>query len=155
MNIRDVHRWLVGNLPDVAITDPVTKSIAKVWKFIPPARVKLADLPAVILIPHLLKGADLPDGGSVRQDWEIEFQIFISKIEVDADDGADQAAAFIDAMQSFFSAHVRLGGTVQTIGDVRGGPNGTLMKLSHGGSDYVGLSLILPILIQDVRTRGA
>ncbi len=157
MNIRDVHEWLAENLLTVAITEPVVKRIAKVWKFIPPARVKLTDLPAATLVYDLVDTTILPDAGSVRQTYNIQLDLFVTKAEVDSDKGADQASAFMDALVSFFSAHVRLQGKVQLIQSLRGtqSTGGTLARLTHGGSDYIGLSLILPILIQDVRTRGA
>lgn len=155
MDIGAVHTKLVSLMTGLAITAPVAMTVRQVWPYTPPARIMI-DPPSIIFW-HDLTDAKFEPGGMVEQQYNIHLQLFATKADVEANVGAAIALAFLDAIFTRISAHVTLEGVAQVVRGMRGGnqEGGTLTVFTRNAIPYVGLDLILPITLKDVRTRGA
>lgn len=159
MAIRDVLSALQTLLATVSISAPVAKSIRRVYKFPPPQRLALADLPCVILTyeqePVLFKPALL------MKPYSIRLQVFVAPAAADADVSADIASEFLEQMIQTISGNMTLGGTVSVIRAFRGGglrSEGiaeTLTALEWAGNAYVGLDLIIDVTITEAKEHSA
>jgi hypothetical protein len=151
--IRDVHSYLQTLLGAIAVTDPVSTGITRVYKFVPKARAALGDLPCAILTyeqePVLFKPAFL------HKPYRIHIQVFVAKAEAEADQSADIASAILDKIILALSASQNLNGTVSVIRQFRGASPETLTVLEWAGTGYVGLDLYLEVTITEAGNHAA
>lgn len=152
-SIRDAHSYLSASiLNGLAITAPYSKTIKKAWKFIPPARVALADTPCAFstfaLRPVQFKS------GFIHKRYTIHIQVAVGPAETDADQLADMAAAFLEAIITKLAESkttMTLGGNINGfIQELRGAEPETVVTLQWGGIGYIGLDLFLDIDIDQV-----
>lgn len=152
MNIRDTHSYLVTLLQGLSITAPVSLTVKKAWKFTPPARVALGDLPCAISGYQLTAVRFLP--AFLEQDYTVHIQLFIAPATAEQDQSEDIASAFLDALITSLSGHQRLNGNVSVIRALRGagvnnsGGAETLTLLEWASIGYVGLDLFLDLTLK-------
>lgn len=155
MNIRDVHLALAEILTGLAITEPATMEITRVWPFIPPANQAIVE--RTIVLWYDLTRVAFGTNGLVVQEYDIHMNLFGARAEVDVNKGAEIASAFLDALVTLLSSKTRAGGVVDVIRDLRGAEpgQGTMARLSWGNVPFIGLNLVIPITLTDTRERGA
>lgn len=155
MNIGAVHSYLAGLLEGIAVTDPVPRSIVKVWPYIPPARATVADMATAMLTWDLV---EVTFGSAfLKQQYEVRLQLFAAKASVDGDIGAAIASSFMPPLVNLLTQHQRLGGNVAVINGFRGTTqgHGTLVRLEWAGVGYLGLDLTIPITLMDTKENAA
>lgn len=152
MAIRAVHTALQTLLGSLSITSPSSISMARVYKFTPPARVALADLPCAILTyeqqPVLFKPALL------MKPYSIHIQVFFKKASVEADVSADVASEFLEKIIQALSGDMTLGDSVSVIRQFRGAAPETLTILEWAGEPYVGLDLFLEVTLTESKVHA-
>lgn len=152
MAIRDVHTALQTLLGAITITSPVSTGIARVYKFTPPARVAVADVPCVLLTyeqqPVMFRPALL------QKPYSIHMQVFVKDATVDADVGADIASEFLEKIIVALSGDQTIGGTVSVIRQFRGASPETLTILEWAGKPFVGLDLYLDVTLTESREHA-
>lgn len=154
MNILDVHQYLAATLlPTLAITDPVTSSIQKVYPMTPDVDRALTDIPCVIMPGFELQAIHF-NSAYLEQLYAIHLQFLVRRAEVEQGIGAQMAAAYIDALASALSGAQRLGGTVSVIRGLRG-ERETVASLSWAGVAFVGLDLWLDVTLKQTKEHSA
>lgn len=152
-SIRDVHTALGTLLDAITITSPVSTGINRVYKFTPPSRVALADLPCVLLTyeqqPIQFKPALL------MKPYSIHIQVFVRDAMVEADVGADIASEILEKIIQSLSGDQTLGGTVSVIRAFRGAAPESMGVLEWAGKPYVGLDLYLEVTLTEAGNHAA
>jgi hypothetical protein len=153
MNIRATCAYLATLLEGLEITDPMPARIKRCWRFIPPARMAIADFPCAML-GYELQAVHF--GSAIRQkNYSIHIQLLAGRAEVEADIAADIASAFLEALHDALSSHQRLGGTASVIRELRGASPETLTVLEWAGVAFVGLDLFLEVTLAEARVNAA
>jgi hypothetical protein len=155
VNIDAVHTALAELVADLTITAPYPATVKRVWPYAPPIKT-IVEVPGAILNHDLTEVKFLP-GGMVEQQYDMHLQFFAASADVEAHIAAAAANAFLDALITALSTHVRLEGVVQVVRGMRGAAagGGTIVTFERSGLGYVGLDLIIPITLTDTRVRGA
>lgn len=146
MNIRSALDRLTTIQAAVSITDPATVSVLKAWKYAPPQKAALADVPAWINDWTLISE---DRANSLRtQEYLVRSQLFV--YDADLDRAADIATALFVAYVDDLDADVKLNNTV-TRQSIRGGEP-TLVVLEFGRRSYVGVDVLMSMTMREGAT---
>ncbi len=149
MDIRSALDRIVVVQGGLAITDPITASVQKAWKYVPSRRATLADTPAFTNSWRLVS---TESGNSLfRRQYTVNMQLFVN--DADTDRAADIASSFEQALHVAFNADKRLENTVTRQTIYGGDP--TLALLEYAKKTYVGLDLFMDIWMNDDVTFAA
>ncbi len=149
MDIRTAMASIIVVQAALAITDPITASVAEAWKYRPPGKMALNSFP-VFMNEWTFVGEKRAN--SLReQEYTVHMQLAVN--DSDADQAADIASAFHVALIDAFDADVKLNNTV-TRQSIRGG-NPTLANLEFAGPNYIGLDLFMDIVMSEGGTFAA
>ena len=127
----------------IAITDPVTASIKKAYKYVPAASVALPDTPCWTN-EWTLTSVDRFVGLRI-QNYTVHMQLFVQ--DADLDRAADIASSFHKEFVDDLDADISLNNTV-TQQSLRGG-SPTLAGLQRANLAYIGLDLFLDIEMKE------
>jgi hypothetical protein len=138
-DIRTVMTKVVALQESLSITAPISSSVLRAYKYMPPMSSALPDCPCWINA-WTLQNQELAISLRVLF-YTIRMQLVID--DADQDQAADIASAYMNA---FIDAHyqdVQLDGSCN-LSSLRGG-DPTLAVLSWAGRDYIGLDLFLDV----------
>lgn len=147
MNIRDAHIALSAVLETLEITEPSESAIRKVYRYFPPANQMLGDVPCALSTFEL---TSVNYGSAMlQQRYNVNLQLVIGKAIVDANEVADAAASFNDALIRALSQNLLLDNTVAVVNTITGTTPDTLKLLEWGGEAYIGLEYDLEITLSE------
>lgn len=153
MNILDLHQYLAATfLPGIAITDPVSESIARAYTTLPKEGEALTDLPCVMMPTFELQAVDFKSA-FIEERYAIRLQVFVKPVEAEQGIAAQMAAAFVTAIGLKLSDTQRLGGNVSVIRGLRG-ERETLTGLVWAGVPYVGADLWLDVTLKQSKAHS-
>jgi hypothetical protein len=138
-DIRTVMTNVVSLQESLSITAPVSSSIKRAYKYMPPAASALPDCPCW-LNAWTLQSQELHVSLRVLF-YTIRMQLVID--DADQDHAADIASSYMNALITAQNSDVQLDGSCQQ-SILRGG-DPTLAVLSWAGRDYIGLDLFLDV----------
>ena len=142
-DIRTVMTNVVTLQESLSITAPISSSILRAYKYMPPMASALPDTPC-FLNNWTLQNQELDISLRVLF-YTIRMQLIVH--DSDQDRAADIASSYMNALITAHNADVQLGGSC-TMTVLRGG-NPTLAVLNWAGQDYIGLDLFLDVEIKD------
>ena len=142
-DIRTVMTNVVSLQEGLSITAPVSSSILRAYKYMPPMASALPDTPC-FLNNWTLQNQELDVGLRILF-YTVRMQLVV--LDADQDQAADIASSYMNALITAQNADVQLGGSCN-LTVLRGG-NPTLAVLNWAGIDYVGLDLFLDVEIKD------
>jgi len=145
-DIRTAMTNLVTLQESLSITAPISSSVLRAYKFMPPMASALPDCPCWINA-FSLTTQELDIGLRILF-YTIRMQLAID--DSDQDRAADIAASYLNAFITAQNADIQLGGAV-TQSTLRGG-DPTLAVLTWAGVSYIGLDLLLDVEIKDAVT---
>lgn len=150
MDIREALSQLYAVEGALAITDPITTNIKKVWHYRPPSNKTITDTPC---ITNLWTAPTLEfRSGVLTGEFEINLQLLVW--DADSDQAADIAAAFYKPVIEALSANIKLGLSGWTVRRLRGGEN--TLRVFGDESDVAGKTFIgLDLFIDLYSTLGA
>ena len=142
-DIRTVMTNLVSLQEGLSITAPVSQSIKRAYKYMPPMSSALPDTPCFMNSWTLME-----------QELDVSLRILTYSVHMqlavedsDQDQAADIASSFMNSLITAHNADVTLDGScTQTF--LRGG-DPTLAVLQWAGVSYIGLDLLLDVEIKD------
>jgi len=134
----------------LAITDPETLSIARVYKYIP-GRDAVPEAPAFLHSFALQSVSHLP-GGLRKQLYVVRSQFWCGN--PDKDRAADISAAFLAEWVDAFSNDLTLAGACSGPIVFRGSTPSTLVDLEYGGTHSIGLEMFLDVPFVESATVG-
>ena len=141
-DIRTVMTNVVSMQEGLSITAPISSSILRAYKFMPPMASGLPDTPC-FLNAWTLQNQELAISLRVLH-YTIRMQLAV--LDADQDVAADIASSYMNALITAQNADVQLGGScTQTA--LRGG-DPTLAVLSWAGQEFIGLDLYLDVEIK-------
>jgi hypothetical protein len=145
-DIRTVMTNVVSLQEGLSITSPVSASIKRAYKYMPPMSSALPDCPCFIN-SWTLAEQELDLGLRILF-YTINMQLAVD--DSDQDQAADIASSFMNAFITAHNADVQLGGSCN-ITTLRGS-DPTLAVLQWAGVSYIGLDLLLDVEIKDAVT---
>ena len=142
-DIRTVMTNVVSLQEGLSITAPVSSSILRAYKYMPPMASALPDTPC-FLNNWTLQNQELDVGLRILF-YTVRMQLVV--LDADQDQAADIASSYMNALITAQNADVQLGGSCN-LTVLRGG-NPTLAVLNWAGIDYIGLDLFMDVEIKD------
>jgi hypothetical protein len=143
MDIRTVMTNVVSLQEGLSITAPISSSILRAYKYMPPMASGLPDTPC-FMNSWTLQNQELDISLRILS-YTVRMQLAV--LDADQDVAADIASSYMNALITAQNADVQLGGScVQS--NLRGG-DPTLAVLSWAGQDFIGLDLILDVELKD------
>jgi len=142
-DIRTVMTNIVSLQEGLSITAPISSSILRAYKYMPPMASGLPDTPC-FLNNWTLQNQELDIGLRILF-YTVRMQLAV--LDADQDQAADIASSYMNALITAHNADVQLGGSC-TLTVLRGG-DPTLAVLNWAGIDYIGLDLFLDVQITD------
>ena len=142
-DIRTVMGNVVTLQEGLSITAPISSSIKRAYKYMPPAASALPDTPC-FFNSWTLQNQQLDISLRILS-YTVHMQLAV--LDADQDVAADIASSYMNALITAHNADVQLSGSC-TLTALRGG-DPTLAVLSWAGQDYIGLDLFLDIEIKD------
>lgn len=155
MDIREALSQIYAIQAGLAITEPVARSVEKVWHYRPPGRAVITDTPCFL---NVWSAPEVEFRSSLMMaSFEVNMQLVV--YDADTDQAADIASAFYPEIVDAFSENVKLGLSGWLVRRLRGdgarGSGSTLTVFEEysesGGKTYVGLDLTLEV----VKVKGA
>lgn len=144
MNIRNALDRIVTVQEGLAITDPVTLSMSRVYKLPPPKNSALPDTPAMINTVEL--DPTVFASSLLRRKYVVRMQLFAKS--ADEDWAADIALAFEEELIRAFAKDVTLEGRITNIVQIEG----ELGLLEWAGKAYPGLDYRMQIDMSEAQT---
>ncbi len=142
-DIRTVMTNVVSLQEGLSITAPISSSILRAYKYMPPMASALPDTPC-FLNNWTLQNQELDVGLRILF-YTVRMQLVV--LDADQDQAADIASSYMNALITAQNADVQLGGSCN-LTVLRGG-NPTLAVLNWAGIDYIGLDLFMDVEIKD------
>jgi hypothetical protein len=142
-DIRTVMTNIVSLQEGLSITAPISSSILRAYKYMPPMASALPDTPC-FLNNWTLQNQELDVGLRILF-YTVRMQLAV--LDADQDQAADIASSYMNALITAHNADVQLGGSCN-LTVLRGG-DPTLAVLNWAGIDFVGLDLFLDVQITD------
>ena len=143
MDIRTVMAAVVTLQESLSITAPISSSILRGYRFMPPMSSALPDTPC-FFNSWTLQNQELDIGLRILF-YTIHMQLAV--LDADQDVAADIASSYMNALITAHNADVQIGDTV-TLSQLRGG-DPTLAVLSWAGTEFIGLDLFLDVELKD------
>ena len=143
MDIRTVMAAVVTLQESLSITAPISSSILRAYRFMPPMSSALPDTPC-FFNSWTLQNQQLNISLRILS-YTVRMQLAV--LDADQDVAADIASSYMNALITAHNADVQLSGSC-TLTTLRGG-DPTLAVLNWAGQDYIGLDLFLDIEIKD------
>ncbi len=138
-DIRTVMANVVTLQESLSITAPISSSIKRAYKYMPPMASALPDTPC-FLNNWTLQNQELDVGLRILF-YTVRMQLVV--LDADQDQAADIASSYMNALITAHNADVQLGGSC-TMTALRGG-NPTLAVLNWAGIDFIGLDLFMDV----------
>jgi hypothetical protein len=142
-DIRTVMGNVVTLQESLSITAPISSSILRAYKYMPPMASALPDTPC-FFNSWTLQNQQLDISLRILS-YTVRMQLAV--LDADQDVAADIASSYMNALITAHNADVQLSGSC-TLTTLRGG-DPTLAVLNWAGQDYIGLDLFLDIEIKD------
>jgi len=143
MDIRTVMTNVVSLQEGLSITAPISSSILRAYKYMPPMASGLPDTPC-FMNSWTLQNQELDIGLRILI-YTVRMQLAV--LDADQDVAADIASSYMNALITAQNADIQLGGSC-VLSTLRGG-DPTLAVLSWAGQDFIGLDLILDVELKD------
>lgn len=152
MDISSVIEVVAGMQGELAITDPISMTVKKVWPDFPPKSVAIADSPAA-MNEWIFDREDRTTQGLREQYYTDHMQYFFY------DAGEAQAAkiarSFMAAIVDMFDTSETLAGTCSwTKLRGKGGNSPLIFPITWAGHTFIGLDLFLDIRLTEGKTYG-
>jgi len=138
-DIRTVMANVVTLQESLSITAPISSSIKRAYKYMPPMASALPDTPC-FLNNWTLQNQELDVGLRILF-YTVRMQLVV--LDADQDQAADIASSYMNALITAQNADVQLGGSCN-LTVLRGG-NPTLAVLNWAGIDFIGLDLFMDV----------
>jgi len=138
-DIRTVMANVVTLQESLSITAPISSSILRAYKYMPPMASALPDTPC-FLNNWTLQNQELDVGLRILF-YTVRMQLVV--LDADQDQAADIASSYMNALITAQNADVQLGGSCN-LTVLRGG-NPTLAVLNWAGIDFIGLDLFMDV----------
>jgi len=142
-DIRTVMTEVVTLQESLSITAPISSSILRAYKYMPPMASALPDTPCW-MNSWTLQNQELDVSLRILF-YTIRMQLAI--LDADQDQAADIASSYMTALITAQNADIQLSGACN-ITSLRGG-DPTLAVLNWAGQDYIGLDLFMDVQIKD------
>ena len=148
MSLRTALDRIIVLQEAVSITDPITITVKKAYKLVPPQSQELPDLPAFINIVNYV--GQSASGGMRTLRYRVIMQCVVAKMTVEDDRSADIAVALWEKTLDDFSHDLSLNGTVTLALFEENGPG--IPGVLDRGDHYIGFEAVLNIRITEAFT---
>ena len=143
MDIRTVMAAVVTLQESLSITAPISSSILRAYRFMPPMSSALPDTPC-FFNSWTLQNQQLNISLRILS-YTVRMQLAV--LDADQDVAADIASSYMNALITAHNADIQLSGSC-TLTTLRGG-DPTLAVLNWAGQDFIGLDLFLDVELKD------